>query len=130
LSARADSYLKIVLFAADLNIKNSYAPLNRLGVVVEEHIELIALYRAAAVKNLNRLSAVVVGDYHFRTKRMFSVRRYEPVSPGYLMPTGCYAIGMIAAAFLAGAIGCNPHPDNLPLLGIVFNPCGNRVITI
>ena len=62
------------------------------GVGREEHIQAVAAYNSAAVKDLNGSFLVVSGDNHFRTERYFSVGCDEGIAVLYPVPAGGNAV--------------------------------------
>jgi hypothetical protein len=94
------------------------APFEGLLVGVEEDVEPVSLDGAAPVENFYGLSIIIAGDNHFCSEGISFVGRHEDIAWLYF-EAGCgYAVGILAAAFWARAIGGYAHLHGLPFAGL------------
>ena len=86
-SPRGCGFLHLAYF--HIQVFNS--PFQSLLVSVKEHINLIALNRAAAIQDFYSFAAVT-WDNHFSTERELLVGSYEQITLLYFVTTGSYTI--------------------------------------
>jgi hypothetical protein len=81
----------------------------------EENIEMVALDRTAAINHLDRLAIMITGDGELRSEGVnvgVSSDKDSAIVTD-IFPAGGDAVGVGAAAFGAGAVGGDFHPDNV-----------------
>ena len=98
------------------------APFEGHLVGVEEDVEPVSSDGTAPVENSYGLSIIIAGDNHFSSKGVSFVGRHEDIAWLYFEPAGGYAVGILAAAFRAGAIGGYSHLHGLPFAGLFGGP--------
>ena len=84
---------------------------------VEENVQSVPTDDPASVKNFNRLSIIVAGNYHFRTEGVFFISRHKNITLTYLMTACRFAVRISAAALPACTVSRYAHHYRLPLTG-------------
>jgi len=111
---------------ANLHVQVLYAPFEGFLVGVEEDVESVSFYCAAAVEDLDGPAVVIAGHDHFCAKCVALVGGYECVVRLYLV-AGCgYAVGVLAAAFRAGAVCGYAHRHDLRIAGFCMGCTGDE----
>jgi len=98
-------------------IEVSDAPFQGLLVGVEEDVKAVSPDGAAPVENFYGLSIIIAGNNHFSSEGVSFVGRHEDITWLYFEPGCGNAVGVLAAAFRARAIGGYAHLHGLPFAG-------------